>query len=109
DDRSPTTELIALGGFAPGVTATVSSVEPPAETLAGFAAPVPLGGVGGPLLHRLTGAALLRGAAAAVAKSALLLSVSVQPLFARKSASVALGAGAVPSPSKKLALPWPTR
>jgi hypothetical protein len=91
------------------VVATVSSVVAPALTLAGFAAPVPPGGVGVPPPHGLAGDALLRGAAAAVAKSALLLSVSVQPFAARKSASVVLGAGAVPEPSKKFAAPWPTR
>ena len=58
------------------------------------------GGVGATTPHGLAGEALLRGAGAAVAKSALLLSVSVQPLAARRSASVVLGVGAAPAPSK---------
>ena len=42
----------------------------------------------------LNGDAVLRGFGAPIAKSALLLSVSVQPFAARKSAFVLLGAGA---------------
>src|SRR5262245_25850510 len=54
-----------------------------------------------------------RAAGVAEAKSRLLLSVSVQPPSARKSARVALIVGAAPAPSKKFApaapVPYPTR
>ncbi len=53
--------------------------------------------------HGSGGAAVLRGLGAAAAKSELLLSVSMQPLPARKSAVVVEGVGAGPAPSKKLA------
>src|SRR5262245_1454033 len=50
------------------------------------------------------GVALLRGAGAPFAKSAELLSVSVQPLLPRKAAVVLLRFGAVgPAPSKAVA------
>src|SRR3989304_5001689 len=55
--------------------------------------------------HGFSGEAVLRGAGAPALKSALLLSVSVQPPEARKTAVVLLGAGVAPLPSKKLALP----
>src|SRR6059058_3959957 len=55
--------------------------------------------------HRFSGDAVLRGAALAAVVSALLLSVSVQPLLFRKSARVLLGAGAAPAPSKHVAAP----
>jgi hypothetical protein len=42
---------------------------------------------------------LLRGFGVVAAKSAALLSVSVHPPFARRSAVVVLGAGAGPAPS----------
>ena len=42
-----------LVGFAPGVTVTVSSVVPPGMTLAGSAAPTPVGSVGPALLVTL--------------------------------------------------------
>jgi hypothetical protein len=51
-----------------------------------------------------------RGFGAPAAKSALLLSVSVQPPLRRTSAVVVLGAGAEPDPSKQLAVaPYPTK
>src|SRR2546423_761818 len=49
--------------------------------------------------HRFSGEAVFRGAAFAAVMSALLLSVSVQPLLFLKSARVLLGAGAEPVPS----------
>ena len=45
-----------------------------------------------------------RGAAAAAAKSVLLLSVSVQPFEPRKTAFEVLGAGVGPPPSKHVAV-----
>ncbi|MCW0438027.1 hypothetical protein NB723_002991 [Xanthomonas sacchari] len=54
--------------------------------------------------HRLTGAALLRGVGAPVAKSALLLSLSVQPPLPRSTARVLLGAAVGALPSAQLAL-----
>ena len=63
-------------------------------------------GVGvGDEAHRFSGDAVLRGAALAAVMSALLLSVSVQPLLFLKSARVLLGAGAAPAPSKHVAAP----
>src|SRR5256714_14534199 len=55
--------------------------------------------------HRFSADAVLRGAALAAVMSALLLSVSVQPLLFLKSARVLLGAGAAPAPSKHVAAP----
>src|SRR5215204_7700078 len=49
-------------------------------------------------LHELSVVAVLRGLAAAAAKSVELLSVSVQPAAARMSALVVEGAGAFPVP-----------
>src|SRR5581483_10589884 len=46
--RSPVTVMPVLVGLAPGVTVTVSSVVPPAATVFGLAAPVPVGLVGAP-------------------------------------------------------------
>src|SRR4051812_5642986 len=60
-------------------------------------------------LQKWTGDPVFLGAAAAAEKSAALLSVSVQPSDARNTAFVALGAGAGPVPSKKFAVPYPTR
>ena len=58
----------------------------------------------------IAGVELLRGFGAAFTKSALLLSVSVQPLLILNSAVVLLGAPVAPLPSKQLApLPYPTR
>ena len=54
-----------------------------------------------------TGLALLRGAGVAVLKSALLLSVSSQPLLFLKAASMALSAG-IAVVSEQLAVPYPT-
>jgi hypothetical protein len=56
-----------------------------------------------PVGQKLRGEIVLRGAGAPAAKSAALLSVSVQPLLARKSAAVAEMVGAAPEPSKKFA------
>src|SRR5688572_9436819 len=46
DERSPTTVMPVLCGFAPGVTATVNRVVPPTTKLFGLAAPTPDGLVG---------------------------------------------------------------
>ena len=62
-----------------------------------------------PLPQALKLLAVLRGAGAPVVKSVPLLPVSVQPLPARKRAVVLVAAGAAAAPSKKLALPKPTR
>ena len=59
--------------------------------------------------HGSGAVAVLRGLGTAAAKSKLLLSVSVQPFPARKSAVVGEIAGAGPAPSKKFAVPYPTR
>jgi hypothetical protein len=52
----------------------------------------------------LTGDAMFRGLGALVLKSALLLSVLVQPFWARWIALVLLGAGAEAVPLKQLAV-----
>src|SRR5580765_2460295 len=59
---------------------------------------------GGPATQLLVGELVLRGKGAAANRSALLLFVSVQPPFLRKSAVVLLGAGAGPAPSKQFAV-----
>jgi hypothetical protein len=46
DERSALTATLLLIGFVPGVTLTVSVVEPPACTVFGLAEPVPVGFVG---------------------------------------------------------------
>src|SRR6188474_1836772 len=46
EERSPTTVIPVLVGFAPGVTATVNRVVPPATKVFGLAAPTPDGLVG---------------------------------------------------------------
>ena len=46
EERSAVTANPVLVGFVPGVTLTVSKVESPAKSDAGFAVPVPVGGVG---------------------------------------------------------------
>ncbi len=97
--RSHATASPVLAGSVPGVTVTVRSVEPPAGTDGGLAAPAP---VGPP--HRWIAVAVFRGFGAPVAKSAALTSVSTQPASARRSAVVLLGAGAGPLPSKQLAV-----
>jgi len=56
-------------------------------------------GGGGGAVQALAGDDAFSGSGAAVAKSAPLSSVSVQPPPARASAVVALGAGAAPLPS----------
>src|SRR5438477_189035 len=56
--RLPLTVSPLLAGFAPGVTATVSSVVLPAVTVLGLAAPTPAGLV--ELLHGFSVVAVLR-------------------------------------------------
>src|SRR4051812_20643989 len=84
---------------------------------AAFCATVAIGLTGGVMVGGLfvgpvqlwSAVAVLRGAAAAAAKSVLLLPASVQPLDARKIAFVVDGAGAT-AVSKQLAVdPKPTR
>src|SRR4051794_1275273 len=53
------------------------------------------------VVQKCSGDSVLRGAAAAAAKSVALLSMSVQPSLPRKIAFVVLGAGARPAPSKQ--------
>src|SRR5690242_14079088 len=60
--------------------------------------------LGRPPPHGARAVALLRGLAAAAAKSAELLSVSVQPPAARKTAFAVLGAGVFAPPSLQLAV-----
>src|SRR5262249_61607959 len=100
--RSALTPRPVLAGFVPEVTATVSSVVPPGATLAGLAAPTPLGSV--LALQKCSALAELRGLAAAAVKFAALSSVSVQPPFARNVAFVVLRAVAGPVPSEQLAV-----
>jgi len=52
-DKSAATAIPVLAGFEPGATETVSSVELPACTVAGFASPVPTGFVGALLSPRI--------------------------------------------------------
>src|SRR5882672_4519934 len=59
--------------------------------------------------HLFLGDDVLRGLGGAVLKSFPLLSVSVQPRPARKMAVVLLLGPGATLPSKKLALPYPTR
>ncbi len=59
----------------------------------------------GPVGQGLSGVAVLRGFGAVAVKSAVLLSVSVQPPAPRTTEVVLLGAGVGPAPSKKLAPP----
>ncbi len=101
--RSAVAASPVLAGFAPGVTATVRSVEPPGVTAAGAAAPVPDGLVG--TVHGVAADTVLRGAGAAAAKSVPLASVSVQPFEARNAAVEFESVGAAADPSKKLAFP----
>src|SRR5215471_5076620 len=68
DVRSPDTVSPVLAGPVPGVTATVSSVDEPAATLLGLAAPIPLGLVEPP--QAFGAAELLRGLGTPAAKSA---------------------------------------
>ena len=101
--RSALTARPVLGGFAPGVTATVSRVLPPAGTEGGFAAATPVGAVGPPQVA--VGLAVLRGLGARIAKSDALSSVSSQPSPVRRAAVVLLVAPVGPLPSKSLAAP----
>gem|GEM_PF-5156780 len=55
------------------------------------------------------GARVFRGVGVPSVKSKSLLFVSIDPLPFRKTAVVLLAAGAAPLPSKKLAVPYPTR
>src|SRR4051812_17622089 len=73
----------------------------------GFGEGVGLGDGDAPQL--IAGDELLRGLGAPVAKSLLLLSVSVQPLLIRRTAFVLLGAFVALAPSKQFALPYPTK
>ncbi len=94
--RSTVTDSPLLAGLVPGVTVTLSSVLAPAATELGAAdLAETLGAVLLPPLHGAAAVAELRAAATAAEKSAALLSVSVQPLPARKSAFAVLGAGAL--------------
>src|SRR5215468_624174 len=77
---------------------------PPASGVAPPASGTPASGVPPPPLHTLCALAELRGAGAAVVKSAALLSVSVQPPPARNPAVVLASVGASPLPSKLSAL-----
>src|SRR5690349_23355920 len=81
-----------LAGFDPEDTLTVSNVLSPAATEAGDADPAPVGGSGS--AQEFSGEELLRGEGAAAAKSAALLSVSVQPPDFRIAAVVLLSVGA---------------
>jgi hypothetical protein len=68
----------------------------------------PGAGAGAPV-HTLKVVAVLRGAGAAVMKSAPLASVSVQPPSRRSTAVVLLGAAVGALPSKVPAVPKPTK
>src|SRR5438067_1387138 len=96
--RSAMAVMPVLAGDWPGVTATLSSVMPVAETVDGVADPAP---TRPPQLHAAV--ALFRGLTAPVAKSVLLWSVSVQPLSMRDTLIVALGVP-VEAPSEQLAV-----
>src|SRR5438105_2213210 len=97
--RSAMAVMPVLAGDWPGVTATLSSVMPVAETVDGVAEPAP---TRPPQLHAVV--ALLRGLTAPVVKSVLLWSVSVQPLSMRDTLSVALGVPVAVPPSLQLAV-----
>ena len=97
--RSAMAVMPVLAGDWPGVTATLSSVMPVAETVDGVAEPAP---TRPPQLHAVV--ALLRGLTAPVVKSVLLWSVSVQPLSIRDTLSVALGVPVAVPPSLQLAV-----
>src|SRR5512138_1398480 len=60
-------------------------------------------------MQECVGDNVLRGAGVAAAKSAALSSVSTQPSSLRKSAEVTLSPGAAAEPSKKFAVPYPTK
>src|SRR5262249_47337673 len=104
-DRLAATANVTLVGLVPRVTTTVSRVPEPACTLLGVALPVPDGLVEPPPPPQtLVALALLRGVGARALKSVPLLFASVQPLTARSSAVVVLGAGAFAPPSLQLAV-----
>ena len=71
-ERLHVTARPVLAGSAPAVTATVSSVDAPADAEAGFAAPTPVGGAD----PQMSCGAELRGLGEPTVKSAALLSVS---------------------------------
>jgi len=64
---------------------------------------------GGGAAQTFNGEELFRGEGVPAAKSAALLLVSVHPPFARNAAVVLDREGAAPAPSKKSAIPYPTR
>src|ERR1041385_649255 len=93
--RSAVTMPVVVGGGS----STFSSVELPDGTEFGVAIPIALS------RQPVGAAAVLRGFAAALAKSAAWLFVSPQPLPARLRAFVLLlGFGVGPGPSKQLAV-----
>ncbi len=96
-----------LAGLAPGVTATVIRAASPGRIVFGAAAPVPEGFVDAAQVFK--GEAELRGFGATAVKSALFESVSTQPLLLRSTAVEFVVAGAAALPSKKFAVPQPTR
>jgi len=103
EERLALNVCAVLVGFVPGVTVTVNSVVFVGATEEGLAAPTPDGFVEPPP-HGLAADAVLRGFGAPLAKSVELLSVSVQPLLARRLAVVfvSVAAGDV---SEQLAAP----
>ena len=106
--KSAVTARLVLVGKLPGVTATVRRVVPPAITVEGLLDPLPDGFVG--VAQVFVAEEVFLGVGDAAAKSALLLSVSVQPPPVRMSAVVVLGAGAFAPPSLQLAVePYPTK
>src|SRR5436190_20652853 len=92
--------VTVLAGSVPGLVVTKTKVMLPVQAGFGFASPLPVGGVP-PHVDELL---LLRGFGAPTAKSAELLSVSVQPPLARSTAVVLAGAGAGALPSKQFAV-----
>src|SRR5262249_52487065 len=94
--RSQTTARLVLGGGVPGVRVTGGGLGRPGVVAAGGAEPTRVG-----LLQKCAGEPELGGAGAPAAKSEPLLSVSVQPPFARRAAVVFERPGAGVGPSKK--------
>jgi len=106
--KSAVTARLVLVGIVPGVTVTVRRVVPPGITVEGLLDPLPDGFVG--VAQAFVAEEVFLGVGDAAAKSVLLLSVSVQPLPARMSAVVVLGAGAFAPPSLQFAVaPKPTK
>src|SRR3954447_4467557 len=98
--RSAVTTPVRVGGGS----STFSRTELPDGTEVGVAEPIALS------RQPVGAAAVLRGFGAAALKSEALLFVSTQPLLARNTALVLLGAGVGPLPSKQLAVvPKPAR